>query len=166
MLVISIFLAALGFVTPEKRGSIVTLMILLYVFLSGFAGYFSQRFLKMFNETEWLKNAILTTVLYPSLAFSTLFIINIFLHLEGSSGAIHFGTIITLLVLWLCCSSPLVLIGAFLGLKKKPIKNPGNVNIVPSSIPEQPWYLNTKIICLITGIIPFWYITLNLVQSV
>jgi transmembrane 9 superfamily protein 2/4 len=156
MLIISIFLAALGFVTPEKRASIVTLIILSFVFLSGLAGYFSQRFYKMFNETEWFKNALMTAILYPTLAFTVFILINIFLHLEGSSGAIHFGTILTLLVLWLCCSSPLVLIGSFIALKKKSTKNPGTVNIVPCSIPIQPWYLNTKILCLITGIIPFW----------
>ena len=155
MFSISILFAALGFVSPSKRGSLVTLMILIFVFMGGFAGYASARMYKMFQESDWLKNALLTAFLFPSLAFSTFFIINFFLFIEESSGAVPFTTILTLLVLWICCSTPLVLIGAFIGLKKKALRNPGTINVVPSSIPPQPWYLNTKVICLISGLIPF-----------
>ena len=76
-------------------------------------------------------------------------IINIFLTFEDSLGAVPFSTIVTLLLLWLCCSSPLVLIGAFIAAKKKRVKNPGKINTVPRSIPPQPWYLELKF-----GLIP------------
>jgi transmembrane 9 superfamily protein 2/4 len=155
MLLISVFFAAVGFVSPDKRNSIVTLMVLIFVFMGGFAGYSSSRMYKMFGGKDWLKNAMMTSILYPNIAFSTFFIINIFLHWEESSAAVPFTTILTLLILWLCCSSPLVLIGSFIALKRKRIKNPGTINVVPKAIPPQPFYLSTKVICLITGIIPF-----------
>ncbi len=66
-----------------------------------------------------------------------------------------FTDIIVLLLLWICCSSPLVLIGSFLGIKKKTIKNPCKVNPVPTTIPAKPWWLNTRTIFLISGTIPF-----------
>lgn len=155
MLLITLLCGTIGFLSPENRGALLTLMILLFVFMGGFAGYWSTRFYKMFNQANWLHNAIATAVLYPSFAFAVFIVINIFLTFEGSSGAIPFSTIITLLLLWICCSSPLVLIGAFLGIKKKAMKNPGKVNVVPSSIPKQPWYLESNILCLVSGVLPF-----------
>ncbi len=155
MLVITLFCGAIGFLSPDNRGALLTLMILLFVFMGGLGGYWSTRFFKMFNQNDWLKNAIATAVLYPSFAFAVFFVINMFLTFEGSSGAIPFSTIVTLLLLWICCSSPLVMIGAFLGIKKKAIKNPGKINVVPSSIPKQPWYLEPKLLCVVAGVLPF-----------
>lgn len=103
-----------------------------------------------------MKNAILTAFLYPSISFSIFFIIDLFLWAEKSSAAVPFGTILAILLLWLCCSSPLVLIGAFIGIKKKKMKNPCKVNPVPYQIPAQPWYLNWKVSILLGGIFPFW----------
>ena len=157
MLVITLFFGAVGFLSPENRGALLTLMILLFVFMGGFGGFWSTRFFKMFNQMNWVKNAIITAILYPSFAFSVFFVINMFLTFEGSSGAIPFSTIITLLLLWICCSSPLVLIGAFLGIKKKAMKNPGKINVVPSSIPKQSWYMEPRFVFLIAGILPFGY---------
>lgn len=155
MFLVTIVCGAIGFIYPGNRGSLLTLMLLAFIFMGGIAGYWSARFYKMFMQMDWLKNALFTAFLYPSLAFTIFSIINIFLIFEESSGAVPFSTIIALLVLWICCSSPLVLIGAFIGIKKKQMKNPGKVNVVPSSIPPQPWYLELKLICLIAGVLPF-----------
>lgn len=75
--------------------------------------------------------------------------------MENSSAAMKFTDILALLVFWICCSSPLVLLGAFIGMKKKKIKNPGKVNQLPSHIPEKVWYLKTKNVVFIAGILPF-----------
>jgi len=151
----SLSLCAFGFISPKDRGTLVNLTIFLFVFLSSFAGYYSTRFFKMFNQVNWLINSVITAFLYPALSFTIFFIIDLFLWAEGSVAAVPFSTMIALLLLWLCCSTPLVLIGAFIAIKKRPIKNPGKVNVLPSQIPTQPWYLELKFICLIGGIIPF-----------
>ena len=151
----SLSLCAFGFISPNNRGALVNLTIFLFVFLSSVSGYFSTRFFKMFNQQNWLINALITALLYPALSFSVFFIIDLFLWAEGSNAAVPFSTMVALLLLWLCCSTPLALIGAFIAIKKKPIKNPGKVNVLPSQIPSQPWYLELKFICLIGGIIPF-----------
>ncbi len=155
MVIISLSFCAFGFISPKDRGGLVNLSIFLFVFLSSFGGYYSIRFYKMFNQSNWLINALITAFLYPALSFSIFFIINLFLWAEGSNAAVPFSTMIALLLLWLCCSTPLVLIGAFIAIKKKPIKNPGKVNVLPTQIPTQPWYLELKFICIIGGIIPF-----------
>jgi transmembrane 9 superfamily protein 2/4 len=155
MIVISTIFAAIGFVSPDNRGSIVTIMILVFVFMGGFAGYTSARFYRMFHGKQWLINALYTALLYPSVAFSVFFIINILLWFEGSAGAVPFTTLLSLLVLWICCSAPLVLIGSFIGLKTKAIKNPGTINVVPTTIPQQPWYLSAKVMFVASGLFPF-----------
>jgi transmembrane 9 superfamily protein 2/4 len=75
--------------------------------------------------------------------------------MENSSAAMKFLDILALLVFWICCSSPLVLLGTFIGMKKKKIENPGKINTVPSHIPEKVWYLKTRSVIFIAGILPF-----------
>jgi transmembrane 9 superfamily protein 2/4 len=53
-----------------------------------------------------------------SLIFSIFFILNLVLWANGSSAAIPFTTFIALLALWFCVSTPLVLLGAFLGFNR------------------------------------------------
>jgi len=84
----SLLFASLGFLNPDKRGAILMIMVLLFVFMGVFAGYYSTRFYKMMHGKEWLKNAFLTAFLYPALAFSIFFIINILFWLERSSAAV------------------------------------------------------------------------------
>ena len=77
------------------------------------------------------------------------------LSLEHSSAAMEFTEILALLVFWICCSAPLVLLGAFIGIKKKKIKNPGKINNVPSHIPPKSWYLKTRNAVILCGVVPF-----------
>jgi len=70
--------------------------------------------------------------------------------------------IIALLLIWICCSVPLVLFGSFLAIKNKAIKNPGKINHLPLEIKPLPWFLKTKVLCLLAGILPFGYYKLNL----
>jgi transmembrane 9 superfamily protein 2/4 len=83
---------------------------------------------------------------------------NIMLAFEKSSAAMKFTDLIALLVFWICCSAPLVMLGAFIGIKKKKIKNPGKINTVPNQIPPKPWYLKTRHAVILAGVIPFAYI--------
>ena len=73
----------------------------------------------------------------------------------GSTGAIPFLSMLAILTLWFGISVPLVFLGAFFGYKVDPIEFPVNVNTIPKEIPEQPWYLNPLLTCIIGGILPF-----------
>ena len=150
-----LMLATLGILHPDSRGAFLTIMIIFFIFLSGVSGYYSSRFFKMFGSSRWLINALVTSFLYPSLSFFIFFIINLFLWYEGSSAAVPFSTILTILVLWLCCSSPLVLIGAFIGMKKSRMKNPCKVNSVPQVVEALPWYCRMSLLCAVSGLFPF-----------
>jgi transmembrane 9 superfamily protein 2/4 len=80
---------------------------------------------------------------------------NTMLAFEKSSAAMKFTDILALLVFWICCSAPLVLLGAFMGIRKKKIKNPGKINSVPSHIPQKSWYLKTRNAIVLAGLVPF-----------
>ena len=100
--------ALFGLLSPDNRGSIVTAFILLFVFMGAFAGYYSALTYKMFRGTEWKYNTILTALLYPGGVSCIILVLNTALWVQGSTGALPFGTFFTLLFLWFCVSVPLV----------------------------------------------------------
>ena len=63
-------------------------------------------------------------------------------------------------MIWICCSVPLVLFGSFLARKNRGIKHPGKINYLPMEIQPLPWFLKTKAIVFLAGILPFGYIIL------
>ncbi len=62
--------------------------------------------------------------------------------------------ILSLFVLWIFCTFPLILIGSFLGAKSR-VYIPCLINRIPSEIPKKPWYLHYKYITFISGFIGF-----------
>ena len=154
MTFLSLLISIIGVLRPESRGNLLTLMIFMFVLMGILGGYSSARIFKSFKQKNWLKNAFLTALLYPSIIYFIFVIINIFIILEGSE-PIKFSDLLALLLLWLCCSTPLVLIGAFFGMKQKVIKTPCRINSCPTFIPCKPWYFRIKYIIWVTGLIPF-----------
>ena len=154
MIFFSLLISIIGVLRPESRGNLLTLMIFMFVLMGTLGGYSSARIYKSFKGTNWLKNALLTALLYPSIIYIIFLIINFFFIFEGSD-PIKFTDLIALLVLWLFCSTPLVLIGAFFGIKKKTIKIPCRVNPCPTTIPNKPWYFRIKYLIWVTGLISF-----------
>jgi transmembrane 9 superfamily protein 2/4 len=110
--------ALLGLLSPANRGSLITAFILLFVFMGSFAGYFSSSIYKMFRGILWKQNTLMTAFFFPGVVFSVIFALNVILWAEGSSGAIPFGSLFTLLFLWFCVSVPLVFLGSFFGYKR------------------------------------------------
>lgn len=147
--------ALFGLLSPANRGSLITAFILLFVFMGSFAGYYSSSIYKMFRGIEWKQNTLLTAFLYPGVIFSILFVLNLMLWMQGSSGAIPFSALFTLLFLWFCVSVPLVFLGSFFGYKKESPSFPVRTNLIPRSIPTQAWYMNPSITCALSGILPF-----------
>lgn len=154
MIFLSLLISIIGILRPESRGNLLTLMIFMFVLMGTLAGYSGARIYKSFKGINWLKNALLTALLYPSIIYTIFIIINFCFIFEGSE-PIKFGDLLSLLVLWLFCSTPLVLVGAFFGNIKKSIKIPCRINTCPTIIPPKPWYLRIKYLVWITGLIPF-----------
>lgn len=58
-------LAAFGFLSPANRGGMATALLLLYVFMGSFAGYYSARLYKMYGGTQWKRNTLATAFFFP-----------------------------------------------------------------------------------------------------
>lgn len=150
-----VIFAAIGFLSPANRGSIMIGMLFFFVMMGSAAGYTSARLFKTFKGTSWQICTLLTAVLFPGIVFTLFFSMDLLVWSYGSTGAIPFLSMLAILTLWFGISVPLVFLGAFFGYKVDPIEFPVNVNTIPKEIPEQPWYLNPLLTCLIGGVLPF-----------
>jgi len=162
MVLITMAFAVLGFLSPTNRGGLLTAMIVLYVLMGVFNGYFSSRFYKLFNGEDWKRNMLTAGLLFPGVTFGIFFVVNFFLIGKHSSGGVHFGTLLGLATLWFGVSLPLVFFGSYFGFKKQKIEVPVRTNQIPRQIPDQIWYMNPVISILMGGILPFGAIFIEL----
>lgn len=162
MAIATLSFALLGLLSPANRGSLITAFILLFVFMGSFAGYNSACIYKMFRGVQWKQNTLLTAFLYPGVVFTILFVLNLLLWMQGSSGAIPFSAFFTLLFLWFCVSVPLVFLGGFYGYRGEVATFPVRTNQIPRAIPQQPWYFHPAITCLVAGVLPFGAVSVEL----
>ncbi|KIY73067.1 Nonaspanin [Cylindrobasidium torrendii FP15055 ss-10] len=155
MVMITLVFALLGFLSPSNRGSLATVMIVFWTLFGGISGYISSRVYASLGGTDRRKNAFFTATLFPTVVFVLVFMLNFFLFTAGSSGAVPFGTMLLVCVLWFGVSAPLSSVGAYFGNKHGSIPNPVRVNPIPRQIPPPPRYLQTWSSVLLAGLLPF-----------
>lgn len=158
-----ILLSAVGVLNPSYRGGYVSVGAGLFIFAGVFSGYFSARTFKNFDGRDYRRNAYMTALLFPGLAFSVVFILNLFVWAQASSTAIPFGTLILILLLWLCVQVPLVYAGSHYGyVRASAWEHPTKTAPIPRQIPAQPWYMKPVASALLAGLIPFAVIFIEL----
>lgn len=162
MAVVTMIFAVLGFLSPANRGGLTTAMLLLFVFMGAFGGYFSAQLYKSFKGEEWKKTTLKTALLFPGVVSVIFFGLNMLVWGQKSSGAVPFGTLFALCFLWFGISVPLVFIGSYFGYKKPAPEDPVRTNKIPRQIPEHAWYMNPVLSVLIGGILPFGAVFIEL----
>ena len=155
MFTITLLLGSFGFMNPEKRLNYLNIGIFLYCLSGILGGYISAHFYRFWGGVNWIKIAFATSLLFPAVLIFGYIIINILLTLEKSNAAVNFSDILSLFILWIFCTFPLILIGSFFGFKSNKINTPVSVNTIPSIIPEKPWYLHYKYITFLIGFVGF-----------
>lgn len=155
MVGITLVFALLGFLSPSNRGSLATVMMICWTFFGSVGGYFSSRSYASMGGSNKRKNAFLTAVILPTVVFAIVFLLNFFLLTAGSSGAVPFGTMLLIVLLWFGISAPLSAVGSYFGSKHGAITHPVRVNPIPRQIPPVPWYLRPWASTLFAGILPF-----------
>ncbi|KAF5800282.1 putative nonaspanin (TM9SF) [Helianthus annuus] len=105
----------------------------------------------MIKATEWKRNTLKTTFMFPGILFVFLFVLNTIIWGEKSSGAVRFGTMFALVCLWFGISVPLVFVGSYLGFKKPVVEDPVKTNKIPRQVLEQAWYMQPVFSILIGG---------------
>ena len=167
MIVATLFFGLFGFMNPEQRSNILNIGILFFCFMGLPGGYIAAIFYRFWGGVNWLRVACLTSFLFPGTLILGYIIVNIILTIEKSNAAVSFYDILSLFVLWIFCTAPLILIGSFFGFKSKRMSVPADINRIPSAIPEKPCYLHYKYITFVTGFIGFAtiFIEFNYVMS-
>lgn len=155
MSVITLVFAVLGFLSPANRGGLLTSMVVLFMLMGVFAGYFGARVYKMFNGLNWKHCTLMIASAFPATIFSIFLILNCFLYGEHSAGYVPLGTLFSLLALWILLSVPLVFAGSYFGFRKPAPEHPVRTNQIPRQIPHQVWYMHPVFCILIGGVLPF-----------
>jgi transmembrane 9 superfamily protein 2/4 len=155
MVAVTLVFALLGFLSPSNRGSLATVMMVCWSIFGSIGGYFSSRLYSSLGGTNRKRNAFLTGTVLPTFIFAIVFLLNLFLLSAGSSGAVPFGTMLLIIVLWFGISAPLSAIGSYFGYKIGAVRHPVRVNQIPRQIPPGPKYLKPWVAALLSGILPF-----------
>lgn len=156
MAVVTIMFAALGFMSPASRGTLLTGMLFFYMILGIAAGYVSVRLWRTINcgdHKGWVSVAWKAACFFPGVAFFILTFLNFLLWGSHSTGAIPFFLFVILILLWFCISVPLTLIGGYFGAKAPHIEYPVRTNQIPREIPAQKY--PSWLLVLGAGTLPF-----------
>ncbi|XP_044724043.1 endomembrane protein 70 domain-containing protein [Hirsutella rhossiliensis] len=158
----TIIFALLGFLSPSNRGSLGTIMIILYTLLGFVGGYASARTYKAMQGEQWKLNIALTPLLVPGIVFGAFFLLDLFLWAKQSSGAVPFTTMLVIVAIWFIISIPLSFVGSWLGFRGPQIEAPVRTNQIPRQIPPCTTYLKPIPSMLIVGLLPFGAIFVEL----
>ncbi|KAJ9610761.1 Transmembrane 9 super member 2 [Cladophialophora chaetospira] len=154
--------AMLGFLSPSNRGWLTSIGLLLYTVFGCIGGYVSSRAYKSFGGENWKLNIAATPIFVPTIVFGAFFLLNLFVWAKGASGAVPFTTMMAIIAIWFLISVPLSVAGAWYGFKSPAIEPPTRVNQIPRQIPPVARSLRTLPSLLLTGILPFCAIFVEL----
>ncbi|XP_044472030.1 transmembrane 9 superfamily member 11-like [Mangifera indica] len=156
MAVVTILFAALGFMSPASRGTLIIGMLIFYMILGVPGGYVAVRLWRTIGGgglKGWISVAWRVACFFPGISFLILTTLNFLLWGSHSTGAIPFSLFVILLLLWFCISVPLTLFGGYLGAKAPHIEYPVRTNQIPREIPAQRY--PSWLLVLGAGTLPF-----------
>jgi len=152
---LAIVFSAVGFLSPARRGSLMTAILIFYMFCGIIAGNTSSRIYKSFKGRQWQLCTVLTATLFPGLTFFIFLFFNIILFFLQSSASAPFLDVVIVAAMWCCVSIPLVFLGAYFGYKAEAMEFPTVTSTIARAIPPTPMLLNPLVGMTVTGIVPF-----------
>lgn len=158
----TITFAFLGFLSPANRGGMLTALLVLFVLMGSFAGYWSATMYKFFNGKKWKRSTLATALLFPSIIFSIFWSLDLMVWSRGSSTAVPVSAFASLLFLWFFVSVPLVFVGSYFGFRAEPYSIPVRVNQIARHVPEQMWYTHPAFAIALGGVLPFGAVCIEL----
>ncbi|XP_028632738.1 transmembrane 9 superfamily member 2-like [Grammomys surdaster] len=161
MTFLSLFLAGLGFLTPSEQTALVNYGVVLWLILEIPAGYVSAKMHKTFKGVNWKMHFLLTTLLFPGIVFTDIFIMNLILWMEGSSAAVSFCKLASLFALCFGVSTPLTFLGVYFG-KKEEFEFPVHTEKAPHVSSQRTFFTKSTITIILGSLLPFGCIFLQL----
>jgi transmembrane 9 superfamily protein 2/4 len=152
----SICLAAVGFINPSKRGSMLNYLLSLYMLCGILAGFTSSRLYKSFRGRAWQVCTLFTATLFPGTCFMIFLFFNTVLAFFRSSGSVPFLDILIMAAMWCCVSVPLVFVGAYFGYKQDAIQFPTVTSTIARAIPPpENFLMDPRVAMCMAGVVPF-----------
>lgn len=142
----------------RNRGALYAAFIFVYAFTAGFAGYVGTTYYIRWEGEQWVLNCLLSASMFAGPAWFVFAVCNTTAIVYGSSVALPFGTILLMLLLLVLVAVPLTVFGSWKALtyaKQNPYKPPCKTRRAPREIPPGSWMTSTPILMLISGILPF-----------
>jgi len=140
----------------EGRGSVLTTSIFVYAATSPVNGYFGGGLYARLGGREWIKQTLLSALLLPAVVSGTVFTVNFVAIYYNATRAIPFTTMLVVICIWMFVVLPLTLVGSVLGRNLSgSTEMPCRVHPVPRPVPEKKWYMDTWVITLMGGVLPF-----------
>nr|XP_043610594.1 transmembrane 9 superfamily member 5-like [Erigeron canadensis] len=156
-------LAFFGIIYPYSRGTISTSIVLFFILTAPVAGYSAASFFGQFSETGWEKCVLLSGIIYIGPLSAIMLLLNTVSISFGSTTAFPFGTIVVILLAYTLIAIPLLAFGGIMGFRfRSKFQAPTATKISPREIPWLNWYGRTPGQMLISGLLPFSAIVLEL----
>ncbi|KAK9828105.1 hypothetical protein WJX81_004518 [Elliptochloris bilobata] len=161
---ITLFFAALGFLSPASRGALLTALLVVYLLLAVGAGFGSVWLWGMIQRSYegWTGVAWRCAAYFPGITLAAMSGLNILLVHTGSSGAIPLGAFFSLIALWFLISIPLCFSGGMLAAKQEIKAYPTRTNQIPRHVPPPHWASHPSVLFLAAGLLPFGTIFVEL----
>eukprot|EP01138_Halocafeteria_seosinensis_P010375 gb/GECG01010593.1/.p1 GENE.gb/GECG01010593.1/~~gb/GECG01010593.1/.p1 ORF type:complete len:615 (+),score=54.32 gb/GECG01010593.1/:1-1845(+) len=161
LMVLIVIVASLAGSLYVDRGAIGTAVIVGYSLTSGAAGFVSGAFYRAqhsaSSDRNWVRVMFLTAALLPGILFFTLFSLNLVALYYNTVNTMRAALMISLFLLWLFVSLPLVIFGTLAGRRYGgTIRTPCRVNAIPRPLPvKKSLFTNNWVLIFSGGILPF-----------
>jgi len=158
-------LALGGIISTTRRGSLLAGAVVLYCLTSFIAGYSSIRLYRQMNGKNWVRCIIITAGLFPVPTTFVFMWVNSIAMAHGSTSALPFTAILTVMALFMFISFPTTIFGGILAKNYGPadFNAPTRTTKVAREIPtEIPWFRSRPFQILIAGFLPFSAIYIEL----
>ena len=156
-------LACVGVFYPYNRGSLYTASILSYALTSCIAGYVSASYYKQMGGTQWVRNVLLTCVMFCGPVLGAFAVNNSIAIHYRSTAALPFGTICIIILIWALVTIPLTVAGGIAGKNvKTEFAASCRTSKYPREIPPLPFYRTAVPQMLMAGFLPFSAIYIEL----
>lgn len=157
-------LSVLGVFYPGySNKTLYAALVVLWILSSGFSGYISAKYYKQFGGTKWVRNVLLTTILFVGPCFLTWCVLNTIAIFYRSSAAFSFKLVAGLVGVYCVFSFPLQLLGAITAKNfASDFNAPCRTKPFVREVPPAPWYKNGMVQMTIAGFLPFSSIYIEL----
>mmetsp|Transcript_23725 Transcript_23725/g.35623 ORF Transcript_23725/g.35623 Transcript_23725/m.35623 type:complete len:699 (-) Transcript_23725:230-2326(-) len=168
LLLVAISALIPGVLNPMNKGKTLSNIITMYVLCGSISGYTSARIYKLCGGKDWKTNTIYTAVGFPGCLVSLFLMLDVCLTFVGAATSVSVWTIISVFLLWVCVSTPLVFVGSYFGFRREKIEVPTKVNQIPRVVPdtsERGIFANVAkapVSCFFGGLLPFGSICIEM----